>query len=105
MERGKEWTEDEIYKMLKAEEEKKEKRIKRRNKKPEYMRMVQTNEGETKIFCWYEGQPDTIEILLEIKGKEEYITRDTTIKEFEYLHNAIRNGTQPHKIQRGRGNN
>jgi hypothetical protein len=69
MERGKEWTEDEIYKMLKAEEEKKEKRIKRRNKKPEYMRMVQTNEGETKIFC------------------------------------AIRNGTQPHKIQRGRGNN
>ena len=65
MERGKEWTEDEIYKMLKAEEEKKEKRIKRRNK----------------------------------------ITRDATIKEFEYLHNAIRNGTQPHKIQRGRGNN
>ena len=34
-----------------------------------------------------------------------WITRDATIKEFEYLHNAIRNGTQPHKIQRGRGNN
>ena len=97
MERGKEWTEDEIYKMLKAEEEK---RIKRRNKKPEYMRRVQTDEGETKIFCWYEGQPDTIEILLEIKGEEEYITREATVKEFEYLHNAIRNGKQ-----RGRGNN
>lgn len=105
MERGKEWTEDEIYKMLKAEEEKKEKRIKRRNKKPEYMQRVQTDGGETKIFCWYKGQPDTIEILLEIKGEEEYITRDATVKEFEYLHNAIRNGTQPHKIQRGRGNN
>lgn len=97
MERGKEWTEDEIYKMLKAEEEK---RIKRRNKKPEYMRRVQTDEGETKIFCWYEGQPDTIEILLEIKGEEEYITREATVKEFEYLHNAIRNG-----IQREQGNN
>lgn len=46
-----------------------------------------------------------IEILLEIKGEEEYITRDATVKEFEYLYNAIRNGTQPHKIQRGRGNN
>lgn len=99
MERGKEQTEGEIYKMLKTEEEEKEKRIKRRNKKPEYMRRVQTDEGETKIFCWYEGQPDTIEILLEIKGEKEYITRDATVKEFEYLHNAIRNGTQRQKTQ------
>ncbi len=57
-------------------------RIKRRNKKPNFICELLTDDNEIiRTYCWDEEPPEKVEILLDVEDGNIYKTREATAKE------------------------
>lgn len=75
-------------------------RIKRRNKKPNFICELLTDDNEIiRTYCWDKELPEEIEILLAVEEGNIYKTREATVKELVELTKGNLNYVECRRVQ------